>query len=646
MEVIISKLKAKAETVPDNALLRDTISLLTDLHRNPAIAQRITWDGLIRDFERLQDEGLWEISEDNTKLLHTLRSFVNTRLDGPASVISGPSRPPVQGSFSIVYPDSANAPSPLIPTSDPVVLPLELVEILNRTYFHHLLATDPKRVVPPGKSLVSMLSHSSKEGENVAKPTLRDKVEDLVHKAFWDEAIESLSNPEPSYQLPRIKLLYHDLLIALKPLLPPRHPVIITLSSPLSPTSSPLDSAIMHLREVVVSLRARCAPVQDRELDDLLHSLDEPPPRSSRPTSLATLVAEAVKSILKISEMMKDQLSQFVLGSMTEQQLQSAVSKQAKVKERNIILDLWKHYRIESNWLIWLLSCQPSFQVSGIAAELRFKWIVRLVQALGSSTPISCRLPTRTLSTTNPGPHVAEPPDPSPPFIDNSLPPIFFFSVRALLEIQNYLQALVIAASLRTLIRAPQGAQASDAMSFMERIWILLKAEIIEEPGSGDTKLVHLADEVVRARQLDGTILSAEEETRLRAAVARTLNPDDAVFMLLQKRVLKALVDTLAHQRSEPRQAGTPPKMQTGHHVKRAEKRPQLMIVLNPEDFDADHNAKTPRLSIGRVQGFEDKHLKEVLEEVFAKVDHCIRWVEGIWQDVLQGGVVDRELAV
>lgn len=329
---------------------------------------------------------------------------------------------------------------------------------------------------------------------------------------------------------------------------------------------------------------------------------------------------------------MKEQLSRFVLGSMTEQQLQSTISKQAKTKERKDILDIWKCWRIEYSWLIWLENYQPSFQVNGITAESQYKWIVRLVQALGSSTPISCQLPTR-----------------EPQLIENSLPPIFFFSTPALLEIQNYLQALVIAASLRTLIRVPQGAQASDAMSFMERLWILLKAEIIEESGSGDTKLAHLADEVVRARQLDGAMLSGEEETRLRAAVARTLNHNDPVFVLLQKRILKALADALGHQRSEPRQAGAhtgPPRMQTGQPGTRAEKRARITIVIDPEEFDATHGAEMPQLSISRVQGFEDEYLKKVVEEVFVKVDECVRWVEGVWQDVLRVGVVDREFVI
>jgi hypothetical protein len=402
----------------------------------------------------------------------------------------------------------------------------------------------------------------------------------------------------------------------------------------------------MHLREVVASLRERCAPVRDQELDSLLHTLDNPPLRSSRPIALATLVADTVKSILRISEVMKDDLSQFVLGNMTERQLQSVVSKQAKTRERHIILDIWKPNQIEHGWQRWLESYCPSFQVSGVPAELQFKWVVRLVQALGSSTPVSCKLPTKTLSTTSPGPRVAELPNSSPPSIDNSLPPIFFFSVPALLEIQNYVQALVICASLRSLIRpVSQGAQASDAMSFTERVWILLKAEIIEEPGSGDTKLVHLADEVVRARQLGGTILATEEETRLRAAVERTLNPGDPVFMLLQKRVLKALVDALGRQRSESRQNGMHAiPMQTGLHGERVGKRPRL--VLDPEDLDTADRMETPRLIVGKVQGFEDECLRKVVEEVFVKVDECVRWLEGVWQDVLRTGLIDYEPAV
>lgn len=71
-------------------------------------------------------------------------------------------------------------------------LPLELAEILDQTYFLHLLATDPAKVVPPGKSLLSMMTKPEISSKLDAKhdpklSAIHDKVEDMVHKAFWDE---------------------------------------------------------------------------------------------------------------------------------------------------------------------------------------------------------------------------------------------------------------------------------------------------------------------------------------------------------------------------------------------------------------------------------------------------------------------------
>jgi hypothetical protein len=70
-------------------------------------------------------------------------------------------------------------------------LPLELVDELNQAYFLHLLATDPSQVVPPGKSILSMMSrpHTASPPEEEKDPVavLQRKVESMVHKAFWDE---------------------------------------------------------------------------------------------------------------------------------------------------------------------------------------------------------------------------------------------------------------------------------------------------------------------------------------------------------------------------------------------------------------------------------------------------------------------------
>jgi len=80
------------------------------------------------------------------------------------------------------------------------MLPTELVEILNQAYFLHLLATDPARVLPPGKSLLSMMTRqhtkisssttASTSGELKSyndESVLHDRVEQVVHTAFWNE---------------------------------------------------------------------------------------------------------------------------------------------------------------------------------------------------------------------------------------------------------------------------------------------------------------------------------------------------------------------------------------------------------------------------------------------------------------------------
>ncbi|TFY73311.1 hypothetical protein EWM64_g10702, partial [Hericium alpestre] len=222
------------------------------------------------------------------------------------------------------------------------LLPIELVDLLDETYFMHLLATDPAKVVPPGKSLLSMMTQREvrehKEGE---LPSLQEKVEEVIRRAFWDEALDTLSSSEPSVQLRRLKLLFDDLHIALKPLLPEHHMVLTTLSAPLSPTSAPLRSAVMHLREVLRALKERCAPARDPYIDAMLARLDELNPSTSTQDQ-AKAVTDTIRDILKLADTMKEDLSQFVLGTLGEQQLRSTIRTQALARERSIVLDLWK----------------------------------------------------------------------------------------------------------------------------------------------------------------------------------------------------------------------------------------------------------------------------------------------------------------
>lgn len=70
------------------------------------------------------------------------------------------------------------------------MLPVELFRILNDVYFLHVLATDPAKVLPPGKSLLSMMVRSQhREQSTTQDPStiLHDRVEEAVHRAFWNE---------------------------------------------------------------------------------------------------------------------------------------------------------------------------------------------------------------------------------------------------------------------------------------------------------------------------------------------------------------------------------------------------------------------------------------------------------------------------
>jgi len=162
----------------------------------------------------------------------------------------------------------------------------------------------------------------------------------------------------------------------------------------------------------------------------------------------------------------------------------------------------------------------------------------------------------------------------------------------------------------------------------------------MHEEGAGETKLAHLADEVIRARKhaasLNHTEVTAGEEATLRAAVDRTLKPNDPVFALLQKRLLTALLTALVQRRSEPAQTSPniPERMQTGRDGERKGKRPRLAV--DPEELDdVDSNIVWSELRTLEVKGFEDPILSKSVRDTFQKIDNCLRWVESVWGDVI-----------
>ncbi|KAI0743374.1 hypothetical protein C8Q80DRAFT_1106612 [Daedaleopsis nitida] len=528
-------------------------------------------------------------------------------------------------------------------------LPLELIQTMNYTFFIHLLATDSGRILPPGKSLLSMMSAPRTNAQSDGElPKLEDRVKDLVHKAFWNEALESLSDPSPAIQLPRLKRLYEDILSTISPLLPRHHPILGTLAAPLSPTSDPSRLAIMHLREILVALRERCSPARDPVIDGLIRVVDEPSDLAS-PQNLAQRVTDAARGILELSEVMKEDLSQFVLGAMDEKDLKMMVTQHAMLREKALVLHLWPPSRLEPSWKTWIRDLDVSLYPDAEPVHPPHRrWSFRLVQALGSGSPVSCPLPTLRAPGSD-GDNVEDMShDLDKPL--NIVPPPFFVTCPALFAAQNHLQALVIAASLRSLVRLPPQSRVSaddaaqdNSASFSLRIWTLLKGAADEESGSEDTKVVNLADEVVRMRRAcaeHNHPCPPEEEARLRAAVDRTLQPRDPVFLLLQKRLLQALATWLVSSPAPAagdHGASTPIHMQTGREM--PGKRPRLHHGLeNPQSVFVGWERERGR--VPHIKGFEDDVLAKEVGETFKRVGRVADWTDRVWQDLIETGEI------
>ena len=66
----------------------------------------------------------------------------------------------------------------------------------------------------------------------------------------------------------------------------------------------------MHLREILVALRERCAPARDAHIDRLITVVDEPNQLATT-EELAQLVVNTSRAILELTEVMKEDLHLF-----------------------------------------------------------------------------------------------------------------------------------------------------------------------------------------------------------------------------------------------------------------------------------------------------------------------------------------------
>ena len=553
-----------------------------------------------------------------------------------------------------------SAPLLRMSISEDIAIPNSLIMVLDSAYLFHLLARDPQKVVAPGKSLLSVLAGLNLMVTRTLESPPEKFARETIHQAFWDQvsicshsltgcscahdlmfyqALEALSSPLPSSQIGRLKGLYRDIYETLTPLFPSKHPALVTFSLPLPPTSSPLIAAITHLRDALVTLRQRCAPVRDATIDGILHRMDHRSPSASV-GELAELLITTIQSIFELSIDMRSDYSNAALATASEQELADIVATMAKNQEQGLVLRLWgSKDAMQKAWTRWV----DDFHSTGPALQVQPKqlWILRLIECLGKPHAVASKLvgpsPPQELANApnDSGATTTQTPEPL-----NMLPPQFLFSGPTLFHLQNYIQALTIAASLKSLVPTshpaiipptPSKSRTGDLTfavnrSFTERIWALLEPEIgATDGGPSETKMINFADEVVMAHSSTlpsgVTTLDPHFEQRLRSTVDRILHTNDPVFILLRERLLAALSTALLNTSAAEEHASA--RMHSG--------RPW-----------SQKGVSSPPLShVGQreiaivAKGFEDPVIAQQCRSAASMLRRSAEWVERVWSDTM-----------
>ena len=212
----------RGEDAYDQKLLSTTVSLLDDLTRLKKAGLVESLEKMSEDVILLLDEmesrGIWGQAPEEQELvmkmkqeIHNLRSPVRFTFD-PIIMNGSKDDKGKSPNISIVEPPRIRRPLPG-PSSKPPGLEdadaeFALEEEINEVFFFHTLATVPEEIIPPGKSLRSAItrsegrslfddtppSSSSSSAEAKKNPSLQQKISEIVHKAFWDEVLSTVSN--------------------------------------------------------------------------------------------------------------------------------------------------------------------------------------------------------------------------------------------------------------------------------------------------------------------------------------------------------------------------------------------------------------------------------------------------------------------
>lgn len=420
--------------------------------------------------------------------------------------------------------------------------------------------------------------------------------------------------------------------------------------------------------------------MRDEALDRVLASLHNNPVQSqaqvstdaediatSSRESMARAIVNATRSLLDIIAQMQTDLKAFMLASIPDSDLRSTLRETASEGEREAVLKLYGgEERVKTQWREWVLTADNSQEGN------KWTWIRRLVDAFGADVPVACSLPSssRDEQTSDSSINSSETTDQR----KHLLPPPFLFSIPDLVRVQNYTQALIITAVLRTLIPMssrspnPHSQETDDGQkSFTERILTLLAQEIdtsdTDANGNSDsTKLAHLTEEVIRERQRIATSTHSsslhsppvppsltkegvsshnpepdDEVERMRMAVSGLLRSDAGAFKLLRSRLLAALPDAIISSLTTSTVPSVPTVMRTGTAGERPGKRPRLgspPLHIDVRSSAGQSGEMEDKIEVAdvRVKGFEgDRALQDALKEIVKDLVRELNWIREVW---------------
>lgn len=374
------------------------------------------------------------------------------------------------------------------------------------------------------------------------------------------------------------------------------------------------------LEQVVSLLGDLCAPVRDAQVVAIkakLAAVREVVSLTARETAgTAVMLEEAMKLTDQLVRDMEEDMQHFRLGvaaaTTTEDDLQRTVKAEAQRRERDAIEELIQARKtsVTSEAIRWLGEHQTFDPTSGGATLTTSAVRTALLDTLFSDKPVF--VPSSSSTDRLPQSSVRESavdadPERSSAIASAALPPIFWLARTHLLWLQNRLQALVILATLATLVPGavdkphPSTTYLHEdvpppppPLAWTERVWRLLVSEIdhgtrpvqsqslsskAEQVETNHVSLAHLADEVLVAIKRAKGVMSSRAEGReevptavdekaaeasLRRRVESMVRTEDPVYRLLAQRLHSFLLQALQQRPLDGGGGREPPK---GFHL-------------------------------------------------------------------------------